>query len=209
MIKPIITAILLTAFIQGCGAETKNSLAEKSSIGAIPSNTANENVIQNFSTALTNKDLNLLLTIADPKDIYLVRTFTSGNLGGRGPSFRGSISTSRFNKDLALEIQKQTPFELPELFTDLPIKSTKTLPHHLLLPEAETASFDQWEPLLKKSLKGLKEADNGDPVLLVSGSSKYWVYTEAQIIDDILVGGFAVFSVRDGKLRLVCLIELL
>jgi hypothetical protein len=35
------------------------------------------------------------------------------------------------------------------------------------------------------------------------------VYAEAQIIDDILVGGFAVFENKNNKLMLVAVIELL
>ncbi|HTF96541.1 MAG TPA: hypothetical protein VL995_10435, partial [Cellvibrio sp.] len=66
---------------------------------------------------------------------------------------------------------------------------------------------DQWETILKNSLKGAPEVVEGDSLLLMS--EKYWVYTEAQIIDDILVGGFAVFAKKDGKLTLVSLIELL
>jgi hypothetical protein len=79
----------------------------------------------------------------------------------------------------------------------------------VLAPEVETSNFDQWEPFLKKSLNGKAEAINGDPIILYSSKSKYWVYAEAQIIDDILVGGFAVFAMRDGKFKLVSIIELL
>jgi hypothetical protein len=156
---------------------------------------------------LPSKDLNLLLTISDPKDIYLVRLFTSGNLGGRGLPLSQAKNTNTINKDLSVDIKKQTPFDLPGLFTNLPIKSFNTLPHRALIAEADTAHFDRWTPILKMSLKDAPEVIDGDSLLL--NSAKYWVYSEAQIIDDILVGGFAVFEMRDGKLKLVALIELL
>ncbi len=206
MINRLITALVLTLFIQSCGAETQNVGPQKNS--AVTSNElVVENAITNFSTALAKKDLHLLLTITDPKDIYLVRVFTSGNLGGRGSPLSQAMSTNSISKELAFDIKKQTPFDLPALFTNLPIQSVKTLPRRTLATETNTAHFDQWEPILKKSLKDAPEVVDGDSLLLKS--EKYWVYTEAQIIDDILVGSFAIFLIQDGKLKLVSFIELL
>ena len=56
---------------------------------------------------------------------------------------------------------------------------------------------------------GTTESASRAPIILSSANSKYHVSAEAQIIDDILVGGFAVFAMADGKLQLVALIELL
>ena len=117
------------------------------------------------------------------------------------------ISTSKINSELAFSIKNQTAFELPGLFVNLPIKSFSALPRRPLSADADTTYFDQWAPILKSSLKGSPGAISGDSLILTS--SKYYVYAEAQIIDDILVGGFAVFSMADGKLQLVALIELL
>ncbi len=206
MITRFITVLALTLFVQGCGAETQNVAQEKA--GVVSSNDlVIEGTITNFSTALSKKDLNLFLTISAPKDIYLVRLFTSGNLGGRGSPLSQAMSTNSINKELAFDIKTQTPFDLPGLFTNLPVKSVKALPRRTLAAEADTAHFDQWVSILKKSLKGAPEVTDGDSLLL--HSSKYWVYTEAQIIDDILAGGFAVFEMRDNKLKLVALIDLL
>jgi hypothetical protein len=103
----------------------------------------------------------------------------------------------------------QTPFSLPELFINLPIKSYKELHNRTLSPEIGTTHFDQWAPILKKNLTGTPEAETGNPIILSSSSVKYWVYAEAQIIDDILVGGFAVFENKNNTLKLVAVIELL
>ena len=202
----IISILVFILCVQICHANPQKESQEKSSM-AISNDLVVESTITDFSTALAKKDLNLLLKIADPKDIYLVRLFTSGNLGGRGSPLSQSTSTDSINKDLDFDIKKQTPFELPELFTNLPIKSVKALPHRTLVAEADNAHFDQWSPILNKSLTGAPEIAEGDSLLL--HSSKYWVYTEAQIIDDILVGGFAVFEMRGDKLKLVALIDLL
>ncbi|RYY74817.1 MAG: hypothetical protein EOO52_10845 [Gammaproteobacteria bacterium] len=206
MIIRLIIVLMFSLCIQSCGAETQNMAREKSS-AANSNELAVESTITNFSTALTKRDLGLLLTIADQKDIYLVRLFTSGNLGGRGSPLSQAKSINSINKELAFDIKNQTPFELPELFANLPIKSAKALPRRTLAAESDTAHFDQWGPILKKSLSGAPEVVNGDSIAL--NSSKYFVYAEAQIIDDILVGGFAVFERRDDKLKLVALIDLL
>lgn len=205
MITRFITVLLLAISIQSCNAETSTSTS--ANILAVQDGAIVETTIVSFSTALSNKDLDLLLTITDPKDISVVRLFTSGNLGGRGEPLSEEISTSKMNSELAFDIKNQTAFELPGLFVNLPIKSFGALPKHPLSADADTTYFDQWAPILKSSLKGSPEAISGDSVLLTS--SKYYVYAEAQIIDDILVGRFAVFSMADGKLQLVSLIELL
>lgn len=205
MITRLITVLLLAISIQGCNAETSTSTF--ASTPAVQDSVIVEKTIVSFSTALSNKDLDLLLTVTDPKHISLVRLFTSGNLGGRGEPLSEEVSTSKINSELAFDIKNQTAFELPGLFVNLPIKSFSALPKRPLSADADTTYFDQWLPILKSSLKGSPEAISGDSLLLTS--SKYYVYAEAQIIDDILVGGFAVFLMTDGKLQLVALIELL
>lgn len=195
-------------FTLGCKAETKNAAIEQAR--STPTNSIIiESAISSFSMAVTKKDVGVFLSIADPSGIYLVRLFTSGNLGGRGPSLSEKINPIKIDKELAFSIKEQTPMDLPRLFPSLPIKSFKALPGRTLLPEIETAHYDQWAAALKKSLANAPEVVEGDPIILSSNGSKYWVYAEAQIIDELLVGGFAVFSMQNGKLSLVALIELL
>lgn len=203
MIIRFITVLMLAIVVQGCQAETESA--------AVLSNDAQQNAVEkaimDFSTALTNKDLALLLTIADPKEVSVVRLFTSGNLGGRGAPLSQAFASSKINSELAFDIKNQTAFDIPGLFVNLPIKTFSDLPQRTLVSEADTKYFDQWEGVLKQSLKDAPESIEGDSVIL--GSSKYHVYAEAQIITDILVGGFAVFEIKNGKPKLVALIELL
>jgi len=205
----LIFTVTVILFTIGCNAETNNVLLERSNNPAIESLSQAEKAMNSFSSAVVKKDTNLFLSIAEPKGLYLVRSFTSGNLGGRGASLSEKIVPTTINKDLAFPIKSQTPFDLSSLFTSLPIKSFKALPTRMLLSEVETTPYDQRAPILKKTLKGASEVIEGDPILLISSSPKYWVYAEAQIIDDILVGGFAIFETKNDMLKLVAVIELL
>lgn len=82
MITRFIAVLLLAISIQSCNVETSTSTSANTP--AVQDSAIVEKTVVSFSTALSNRDLDLLLTIADPKDISLVRLFTSGNLGGRG-----------------------------------------------------------------------------------------------------------------------------
>ncbi|MES2673484.1 MAG: hypothetical protein V4660_04560 [Pseudomonadota bacterium] len=196
-------------FTSASNVEAKGATEEQTKKIATNNSPSVESVINSFSTAITKKDVGLFLTLADPSGLYLVRSFTSGNLGGRGSSLSQKINVNKIDKEFTFPVKEQTPFDLSGLFSSLPIKSFKALPSRTLLPEVETAHYDQWAPLLKKSLANTPAVVEGDPIILSSSTSRYWVYGEAQIIDDILVGGFAVFSLQNNKLSLVAIIELL
>ncbi|MES2824556.1 MAG: hypothetical protein V4732_13205 [Pseudomonadota bacterium] len=207
-IRFIITLSVIL-FTLGCKAETKSATAEKAKNTVTSNSLSIEGEINSFSAAVTKKDVGSFITLANPAGLYLVRSFTSGNLGGRGLSLSQKINANKMDKEFAFPIKDQTPFDVLGLFSSLPIKSFKALPSRTLLPEIETIPYDQWAAILKKTLANAPEVVEGDPIILSSSASKYWVYAEAQIIDDILVGGFAVFSMQNGKLSLVALIELL
>jgi len=206
MITRFLLIFIFSLSAVGCKAETKDS---KTQPGISITEADTETVLTIFSNAILEKNVNSFLSITDAKGIYLVRKFTSGNLGGRGPKLSELINPLTINDKLQFPIKNQTPYSVKSHFPELPIKSYKALPRRSLLLESDANHFDQWESSLKKSLKGVPEAIKADPVLLVSSSSKYLVYAEAQIIDDILVGGFAIFSMQDGKLKLVSLVQLL
>lgn len=193
-------------FTLTCKAATTAQALEPTAIKNHPNL---ESTFTDFSAALRQKNLALLLTITAPKALYLVRQFTSGNLGGRGEPLSQTFSPGNIDKNLAIAVKKQIPFALPQLFRGLPTTSFAALEHHSLTAEIDSAHYDQWAPILRKSLAGAAAAEQGDPVILSSSSGKYWIYAEAQIIDEILVGSFAVFSPEAGKLKLVAVIDLL
>lgn len=200
----IILVLILSLITQACQAETKDRAVMKNNSGQ---EHVVEKTIMDFSKALADKDLNLLLAVSDAKEIAVVRRFTSGNLGGRGEPLSKLIPLSKINAELAVDVKNQTAFDIPGLFMNFPLISFSAVPQRDLLPDANSTVFDQWESVLKASLEGAPEVVDGDPVIL--RSSRYYVYAEAQIITDILVGGFAVFELQNGKAKLVALIELL
>ena len=172
-------------------------------------NQETEFVFEQFSTAVTSKNIPLFVELTDPRGIYLVRKFTSGNLGGRGEELSELTQLKKLNEKFQFPIKNQTPYSLGFLFHELPIKSFANLSHRSLPSEVEDLHFDTWVPFLKESLTGAPEVKDGMPIRLSSANGKYHVYAEAQIIDEILVGGFAVFSKENGKMKLVALIDLL
>ncbi len=200
----IILVLILSLITQACQAETKDRAVMKNNSGQ---EHVVEKTIMDFSKALADKDLDLLLAVSDAKEIAVVRRFTSGNLGGRGEPLSKFIPLSKINAELAVDVKNQTAFDIPGLFMNFPLVSFSAVPQRDLLPDANSTAFDQWESVLKASLEGTPEVVDGDPVIL--RSSRYYVYAEAQIITDILVGGFAVFELQNGKAKLVALIELL
>lgn len=204
--------LLIFTFIfaaSGCNAETKESITSKSINSTSPPNVEIEVAINSFSEAVAKKNVTSFLNVADSKGVYLVRKFTSGNLGGRGPELSQLTNPATINEKLQFPVKNQTPYNLRIQFQELPIKSFAALTRQLLSAEVETLNFDRWEPFLKKSLSGTPEATQRAPIVLLSANSKFVVYAEAQIIDDILVGGFAVFEMRGSEMKLVALIELL
>jgi hypothetical protein len=212
-------ALLTSIIAVGCRAEPAVSTPSIKAVPVTSSATtteikqgdqaAIENAFVNFSKALTSKDVSLFVAATDSKSIYLVRKFNSGNLGGRGSELSANYLPTAIAKDLSFAVEKQTAVELPAIFLNLPMKPFASLPKYPLPPEIDTTHFDQWAPLLLKGLTNKPEAGPGDSVILFTPSSKYWIYAEAQIINGILAGGFAVFSIENNKPTLVAVIELL
>ena len=207
MITRIFILLTCVFFACGCSAETKDSSTVEPH--KVVSNKDVEAAFESFSKAVSEENVDLFIKLANPNGIYLVRKFTSGTLGGRGSELSELTDPKKMNEDFEFPIKNQTPYSISIQFQELPIKSFTALSHQSLAAEVETLNFDTWAPFLKTSLIGTPESVDRAPIMLSSANSKYYVYAEAQIIDDILVGGFAVFSMTDGKLQLVAIISLL
>lgn len=199
--------LVFAFFASGCNAENSSSSSSSASISV--SDKELEYAFVSFSNAVSTKDVSLFIDLVDARGIHLVRKFTSGNLGGRGSELSELTDPRKMNEKFQIPIKNQTPYSIRIQFQELPIKFFAALSHRSLSAEVEGMSFDSWGPFLKESLEGTSEAADRLPIILSSANSKYHVYAEAQIISDILVGGFAVFAVENGKLKLVALIELL
>jgi len=207
MIMRIFLYLTFALFACACSAEKKDISTIESH--KVASNKDVEAAVESFSKAVSERNVDLFINLANPNGIHLVRKFTSGNLGGRGAELSELTDPKKIDEKLQFPIKNQTSYSIRIQFQELPIKSFATLSNQSLSAEIETLNFDSWGPFLKKSLIGTPESAERAPIMLSSANSKYYVYAEAQIIEDILVGGFAVFSMVDGKLQLVSLIELL
>lgn len=206
MINRILLLITFAFFAGGCTADDRSDF---SSDPAAVNLQRFDEALGSFSTAVSTKNVPLFFELTDPKGIHLVRKFTSGNLGGRGEELSELIDPLKMNEKFQIPIKGQTPFSIRIQFQELPIQSIAALSRRPLATDVESLTFDSWIPFLKASLQGAPEADERMPIILSSINGKYHVYAEAQIITDILVGGFAVFELQNGKAKLVALIELL
>ena len=207
MITRISIFLTCVFFACGCSAETKDSSTIERH--QVVSHKEVEAAFESFSKAVSEENVDLFIKLANPNGIHLVRKFTSGTLGGRGSELSERTDPKKINKKFQFPIKNQTPYSISIQFQELPIKSFTALAHQSLAAEVETLNFDTWAPFLKNSLTGTPESATRAPIMLSSANAKYYVYAEAQIIDDILVGGFAVFAMVDGKLQLVSIITLL
>lgn len=165
--------------------------------------------LKSFSSALEQKDRIAFISLSDTQDVYLVRIFTSGNLGGRGEPLSQITNSNQISNEMDFAIGGQTAFSVPSIFASLPMNSFQSVLRKPLLLISTQTPYDQWASILMQSLKSVPEVKDGAPVILVNESLGYWVFADAQIIDDILVGGFAVFKSENGTSTLEAMIELL
>ncbi|MDZ7924055.1 MAG: hypothetical protein U5M23_08340 [Marinagarivorans sp.] len=201
--KFLICVFLLSIF--GCHAESR----EQPKGGSLVLDPAVGIALTSFSDLVTTHNAKAFVELAKPSGIYVVRQFTSGNLGSRGSEFGAVVSPLLINEKLELPIENQTAFNIEILFSGLPIKSIDAISIYTLPTELEQLPFEHWGAILNKDLLGKPEVDKGDALILHTTTARYWVYAEAQIIDGILVGGFAVFIIENNKPLLVAIIEYL
>ncbi|WP_062063750.1 hypothetical protein [Cellvibrio sp. OA-2007] len=198
MIIRLFFLILFSMHCGACSAEVSNAEVEVSL----------ERAVISFSGSVSSDDVSGFKNIVDSGGVLLIRKFTSGNLGGRGAELNEKFSASVVTSDMAFPIKGQTPFSVKVLFPGLPIKNVKGLSRYTFPVAACDLHFGQWMALLKETIAPLPEAVEGSSIIL-NAVSGCWIYVEAQVIDDILVGGFAVFKREENEVKLVSIIELL
>lgn len=198
MMLRIFLTLLFSVSCSSCEAETVSPKAIDSFVISVLS----------FSESISTGDIKKFKESTNSENIHLVRKFTSGNLGGRGKELNRIFPLSSINKEMEFSIEGQTPFGLKILFPGGPIREFKKLPQYPLAVEVCDLAFDRWVEPLKSAIAPFPESVEGTPIILAA-STKCWVYAEAQVIDGVLVGGFAVFTHSSGKPSLVSVIELL
>lgn len=198
MIIRLLFWVLFSVCCSSCSAE----------VGRSDSDESLERAIVSFSDSVSGDDVSKFKNIVGANGIRLVRKFTSGNLGGRGKELSDRFAASAITSKMEFLIEGQTPLSLKTLFPGLPVKSFKKSPQYPFPIEACDLSFDHWSASLKKTIAPLSEAVDGEAIILKADSG-CWIYAEAQVIDDILVGGFAAFKREGDEMYLVSIIELL
>jgi hypothetical protein len=198
MIIRLLFSILFFMRCGSCSAEVNNSEMEVSL----------ERAVISFSGSVSSDDVSGFNNIVDSSGLLLIRKFTSGNLGGRGDELNEKFSASVMSSEMEFPIKGQTPFSVKALFPGLPVKNVKGLSRYTFPVAACDLHFGQWRALLKETIAPLPEAVEGNAIIL-NAVSGCWIYVEAQVIDDILVGGFAVFKREENEVHLVSIIELL
>ncbi len=206
-------SIMLFAVL-GCKSEAETGAVPTSAKAQLTEPTAVSEkqvsqAVQGFSNALKDKSRSEFLALADNQSVNLVRLFTSGNLGGRGEFLSRNTKPDFISDDLAFSVEKQTPFALSIMFPSLPIDSAQALQFVSMTVDAKQLPMDQWAVPMKSALAKLPNMNEGALVVLTEQSNIYWVLADAQIIDDALVGGFAVFKREGDAIKLVGLIDLL
>ncbi len=200
--------------VLGCKSEAETDVTLAPAKAQLTESTAGSEkqvsqAVQIFSNALKDKSRSQFLMLADSQGVNLIRLFTSGNLGGRGESLSRSTQPGLISDDLEFPVEKQTPFALSIMFPSLPIDSTQTLQFSPMQLDAKQLPMDQWAVPMKSALAKLPNMKEGALVVLTEQSNTYWILADAQIIDDALVGGFAVFKREGETIKLVGLIDLL
>ncbi|WP_040391080.1 hypothetical protein [Cellvibrio sp. BR] len=155
---------------------------------------ADVTVIRQFSDVLANKEREKFVELFAPAELRIYRGFASGNLGARGDSLIETFTARDIKQDLTIDIDGQTPLDFPWLFPGL-IEQKGT---GLVIYPLATGAIDLQNPpatlsRLQEALAGKTELVDGVPLLLVTDKNAQ-VLVEAQIIDGILVGGFAIFD---------------
>ncbi len=216
-LKPFLTILFLVAVV-GCNAESTNNNKVNSTLGAEKHNKTTptqqksmsiDDSLKSFSETLNQKDPSKFISLTNSQGINLVRIFTSGNLGSRGAPLSQIVNPTTVTNEIAFPVEGQTAFDIPAMFPSLPIGSFQGVIHQKLQMPSNIPAYDQWTPILINSLKNIPEIENGAPIILASDKGDYWVFSDAQIIDDILVGGFAIFTIHNNTLKLTAIIELL
>ncbi len=216
-LKPSLIILFLVAVV-GCNPESTDNNKVHSTLGAEKHNNTPStqqkpisinDSLKSFSETLNQKDPSKFISLANSQGINLVRIFTSGNLGSRGAPLSQTINPTTVTNEITFPIEGQTAFDIPAMFPSLPIGFFQgVIPQKLQMP-SNIPAYNQWTPILINSLKNAPGIENGAPIILASDKGDYWVFSDAQIIDDILVGGFAIFTTYNNTLKLTAIIELL
>jgi hypothetical protein len=149
--------------------------------------------------------------------LIVIRNFVTGGWGTRGKDIRYSLQKRDVPLDGSFPVKGETPVRLSFLFAE---SAKKGLDAEFLTVEAKSnlCFFSKRSkncsqvPTTNDAISSIAEAISDrklGTVSIVKLSSDEFLYTEAaDVIGGLPVGGFAVFSMRQGRYRLVALLDL-
>lgn len=203
-----IKSLLITAFLLlsiGCYSDsTSNERSTKEH-----SEVTYTQTVDKFLFAIKKKNKPELLTLLPDKGLQIYRGFVSGNLGARGNELSQVYAADQISNELTIAVVDQTAIDIPWLFPEATKFNSGSLKVYPL--NGSVVKEDFVKSLLgtiKTSLLDKPEMADGAPLLLESPDQKIVVLAEAQVIDDILVGGFAVFTLRRDKYQFELLLDI-
>jgi hypothetical protein len=185
-----------------------------------------QHAAKEFASAVQNPKK--LQDLIGDDGLIVIRNFVTGGWGRRGKDIRYSLQKRDVPLDGSFPVKGETPVVLSFLF---PESAKKGLDTEFLTVQAKSnlcffskrsKNCSQF-PTIRPIPADLLDAETNDAinsiaeaisdiklgtVSIVQLSSDEFLYTEGEAIDGLPVGGFAVFSMRQGRYRLVALLDL-
>ena len=173
-----------------------------------------QHAAKEFASAVQNPKK--LQDLIGDDGLIVIRNFVTGGWGTRGNDIRYSLQKRDVPLDGSFPVKGETPVLLSSLFAE---SAKKGLDAEFLTVQAKSnlcffskrAKNCSQFPTTNDAINFIAEAI-GDiklgTVSIVKLSSDEFLYTEAETIGGWPLGGSAVFSMRQGRYRLVALLDL-
>jgi hypothetical protein len=174
-----------------------------------------QHAAKEFASAIQNPKK--LQDLIGDDGLIVIRNFVTGGWGKRGKDIRYSLQKRDVPLDGSFPVKGETPVLLSFLFSE---SAKKGLDAEFLTVEAKSnlCFFSKRSkncsqvPTTNDAINLIAEAISDrklGTVSIVKLSSDEFLYTEAaDVIGGLPVGNFAVFSMRQGRYRLVALLDL-
>jgi len=201
--KAIPILIILSVLLSACTKTNINSNNKQDEQQLIK-------VVSNFKTAIKNRDEGLFKDIMAPSGLIVIRHFVSGS-NSRGKNIRDVYTKEK----LPSKIEFAVPEEIPIIPSELFYESLKTDNIAMNKIDKVNFSFEGTEnaiPSTQKIIETLaliqKNTGNNDaPEIITLGTSEF-LLKEGELIDDMLIGSFAIFEKSDKTYFLRAIIDL-
>jgi hypothetical protein len=173
-----------------------------------------QHAAKDFASAIHNPQE--LRDLIGDDGLIVIRNFVTGGFGTRGKDIRYSFQKKDVPLDGAFPVKGEFPVSLSFLFPASVKKgldvefSTVQAKANLCFFSKRSKNCNQF-PTSNEAIDSIESAISGiklGMVSIVQLSSDEFLYTEGEAIDGLPLGGFAVFSMRQGRYRLVALLDL-